>query len=211
MSKFHHYAADFDAAFKTYRNLYSKSYYALESAKDAENKAVGEVARLTARAKRIEAENTFKTVSADVLQGFNRTRDELSKALKEEVEAACVVDPAQIDSNTCILLDSGMLKPSDYAHLAEKFSGNTTMCRLIGAKAAAAAQNTDQEGRAILNNVRTACESAGREPLEAWNALVETSRYCTGQRYDGDRSAPKHVVTMAERWEDFTSEAVEAF
>lgn len=153
MSKFHHYAADFDAAFKTYRNLYSKSYYALESAKDAENKAVGEVARLTARAKRIEAENTFKTVSADVLQGFNRTRDELSKALKEEVEAACVVDPAQIDSNTCILLDSGMLKPSDYAYLAEKFSGNTTMCRLIGAKAAAAAQNTLQNLAGALQRI----------------------------------------------------------
>jgi len=149
----------------------------------AEKKAVYEAAR-----KKFEG-------SLNDLRGI---RSELEKA----IDADNMANPDDLDSNTLELLKSGILKPSEYGSLLEKFGGNATMSRMIGSYAEARSKEDGRsvEDRAALNYVaRNARQANGGDRLEAFDALSDVYRRCTRN------------PAMIGYWDELTSETVENF
>ena len=128
-----------------------------------------------AEADYLEAKEKFETVK----RGLSEKSREMA-AIRADFVAAVdshfAADPAKLDKGTLVLLDSGILRPSEYEKLmanAEK-NENFTMMRLIAAKAAEVADKAPtREGEAILKAVAMRGRNAdGDDFIRAFDAGV---------------------------------------
>lgn len=117
MSKYNRFAKDLDAAFKTSRNVYAKTYskyaQAERAAKDAQRRAPDDtnysyVLRMAeAEVDRVEKKELFEEVRKNAWSVFNSKREKLRAELEKAIAADCITDPAAPDTNAVYLLDSG--------------------------------------------------------------------------------------------------------
>ena len=128
-----------------------------------------------AEADYLEAKEKFETVK----RGLSEKSREMA-AIRADFVAAVdshfAADPAKLDKGTLVLLDSGILRPSEYEKLmanAEK-NENFTMMRFIAAKAAEVADKAPtREGEAILKAVAMRGRNADRDDfIRAFDAGV---------------------------------------
>lgn len=126
-----------------------------------------------------EAEAAFQQIRKSRFDLLDRAA-EIRAQLSSDLEAAGTVNPADVDGNTMRLLESGILKASDFKSLYDGAS-SPTMKRLIGAaagKAAKAAENV--EDRAALFSIFSASKSIGSEVLEAFDSVIFGLSCATG-------------------------------
>lgn len=133
-----------------------------------------------ARAARAEADFlTAKEKFEAVKRGLPEKSRQM-QAIREDFVAAVndrfAADPAKLDKATLALLDSGILRPSEFERLmvdAEK-DENFTMMRLIAAKAAEAADKAPtREGAETLKAVALRARTAdGADYVKAFDAGV---------------------------------------
>ena len=100
----------------------------------------------------------------------NSLRRQLEVAIAEKFSA----NPSDVDPNTLTLLQSGILRPSEYVRLYERAT-NSTMRRLIGKYAGEAAKNDqDTESARILRNVDYMSRNgSGGGYLAAFDGLLD--------------------------------------
>lgn len=168
-------------------------------------------AEVMARAARAEAdyaeakatyEKCCRELPAATLSSLSAIRRDLSAALGDEYSA----DPSAIDTHILELLKCGVLRPDEYARLAN--GANDTMKRIIGRYAATAADEAakkygagDQrvmELRAIAMQGDSTADAVG-DKLAAFDALVQTFQTSAGN------------VSMIGDWDGLTGPIVEAF
>ena len=104
----------------------------------------------------------------DILNRVNETREEL----KAEEEANYQADPAKVDTNTLLLLNSGILRASDYEKLFAdaRNAGNITMIRLIAQAAEKLADTEkDKNKRISLNNLCAEARDCEHEEVDAFD------------------------------------------
>ena len=221
MSKYNHFAKDLDVAFKTARDAYAAAYTRYEQAERAANDAQRrapddtaisyELRKAKTEVERIEKKEIFEDVRKCVWANFNHKRAELRADLEKAIAADSVVDPAALDSNAVYLMDSGTMVAADYAAFAEKYSGNSTMLKLIAAHANAAAATAEPQERAVLNRVYNDCKDGNSAAMRAFDDLSQVANRCSGQRYEGCKDDPAVIVAIGARWEELTASAIEDF
>lgn len=120
------------------------------------------------------AKDEYKKVNdrrLDVLDRAAQIREEL----KAEAEAAFLADPAKVDSDTMTLINSGILRASDYEKLFSdaRDSGNGTMIRLIAQAADKLAENEkDATARATLNVICSEARHCEDEDVNLYDQYV---------------------------------------
>ena len=136
------------------------------------------------QARRAVAENELDEAKKQVSSVKFNLPDEANakaKALRRELEAAVAkkyaASPDDLDANVLTLLQSGILKPDEYARLYDAAT-NPTMRRLIGKAAGDAAQNVkDNEGARILRSVEYAAQNCnGKQYFDAFEGLSDILR-----------------------------------
>ena len=199
MSIFKKHIRTLRAEVKAYLSEYQKAQSAVEKAKADYEKSAEDTKVFIARhmnspleiarhKNRTEQLFIIWQASKEELQKINDRRldilnrvNEIREELKAEEEAAYQADPAKVDTNTLLLLNSGILRASDYEKLFAdaKSAGNITMIRLIAQAAAKLADTEkDKTKRISLNNL---CDEARRCEHEEVNVFDEyTSALKTG-------------------------------
>lgn len=166
-------------AVKAYYNEYQTAKADLDKA-EAVYKATAEDARGFARRNsgaslEIARANAFvetrRVEMEEARQAFQKVRKarfsvmdaakQIRQELVSDVQAAFLADPAQVDTNTMRLIDSGILKAADYEKLFNdaQAAGNTTMSRLIARAAGNLAKTAEGNDRVALNLLSHKAES----------------------------------------------------
>lgn len=212
MSKYNSYAARMNDLAKENFSAFLKAKAELEAAErhykdnqrprgiwNADAEKIARVARAEAdyaeKKAAYEAARRKFEGSADGLRGI---RSELAKA----IDADNMANPDDLDGNTLELLKSGILKPSEYGSLLDKFSGNATMSRMIGSYAEARAKEDGRsaEDRAALSYVaHNAQQATGGDRLEAFDVLSDVYRRCTRN------------PALIGHWDELTADVIERF
>ena len=125
-----------------------------------------------------EAEAAFQKIKKSRFDLLDRAA-EIRAQLSSDLEAAGTVNPADVDANTMRLLESGILKASDFKSLYDGAS-SPTMKRLIGAaagKAAAAAEAADRE---VLNGISHDSKNIIRGKMDTFDSAVFGLSCATG-------------------------------
>lgn len=221
MSKYNKFAKNLDAAFKTARDEYAAAYAKYEQAEraamDAQHRAPDDTAisyelrKAKAEAARVEQKAAFDEVCKRVWPDFNRKRAELRADLEKAIAADSIVDPAALDNNAVYLMDSGTMTAADYAAFAEKYDGNSTMLKLVAARAHAAAESAEPKERAALNQVYSDCKDGNGAIMRLWDDISHVANRCSGQRYEGCNDSPAVIVEMGEKWEELSANVIENF
>lgn len=221
MSKYNRFAKDLDAAFKTSRDAYAKAYsqyaQAERAAKDAQRRAPDDtnysyaLRKAETEVERVEKKELFEEVRKNVWPVFNSKRAELRAELEKAIAADCITDPAALDTNAVYLLDSGTMTAADYAAFAEKYDGNSTMLKLVAARAHAAAESAEPKERAALNQVYSDCKDGNSAIMRLWDDISHVANRCSGQRYEGCNDSPAVIVEMGEKWEELSANVIENF
>ena len=133
----------------------------------------------------MEKKELFEEVRKNVWSVFNSKRAELRAELEKAIAADCITDPAALDTNAVYLLDSGTMTAADYAAFAEKYDGNSTMLKLVAARAHAAAESAEPKERAALNQVYSDCKDGNSAIMRLWDDISHVANRCSGQRYEG--------------------------
>lgn len=216
MSKYNHYAVELDKAFKAARDEYKTMLNALEDARKQQDSArskrgpEGEIARAKAKAAYLEAVGAIKT--GNPWNAFFKRQDELEKALAEEIGLNRRADPDAVDPNALALLNAGFMSADDYFGFADKYSENPTMLRLIANYARDAADGMDVKDRAALLTLAHQCKSGEGKVMQAWHALTDTARYCSGQRHGaGEALRASYNAQMGDWWERTAADEVANF
>lgn len=225
MSKWNSYAKKLDDAFRQAQQAYESELAKLRAAQKARDEAfswsadkgVGEAA-IVKQAKQqaaivsLEAaKRSFSKEVRRIVDGYKDSVNNLKTEFKQSLDAANLVDPAAIDSNSISLLNSGIMSSADYAHMLEQFKDNSTMRRMIGqsAKITADAKKDDRAENAALLAVYN---EAGRESYglkEQFSALADAS-----VRYMGSSAPdrPEFCMNMQAHWNDRDiREAIDSF
>lgn len=223
MSRYNTYARQLDAAFKTARDEYAEAYSSLEQARQADTDAKAwrpndneEDKRLriaTAELELNKADAAFKIAEARTWSEFDMKCKELRKELEKDVQKDGLANPEAIDANALELLKSGVLTVEDYSAFSEKYSGNSTMLKLVAKYALEASEKTDDvEDAAALRILSDNCKTGMGTVLRAWNELEGVASYCSG-RGGSSRSVttPEHIISMGKWWEELTGQAIENF
>lgn len=157
-----------------------------------------EIARVKAltETRRIEMEQAKKNFREirDNRFGLLNQAALIRQEMSDELSAAYIVDPAQVDSNTMTIINSGICKAADFTRLyddAEK-AGNVTMCRLIGQAAGNYAKTAEGNDRITANMiVNRAGNTAGNtEELDSYDGLVIALSHGTGTPDTGRNENP---------------------
>lgn len=223
MSRYSTYARQLDAAFRTARDEYAEAYSSLEQARQADTDAKAwrpndneEDKRLriaTAELELNKADAAFKIAEARTWSEFDMKCKELRKELEKDVQKDGLANPEAIDANALELLKSGVLTVEDYSAFSEKYSGNSTMLKLVAKYALEASEKTDDvEDAAALRILSDNCKTGMGTVLRAWNELEGVASYCSG-RGGSSRSVttPEHIISMGKWWEELTGQAIENF
>lgn len=223
MTKYNVYAKQLDAAFRTARDEYAKSYAELQAAQQAnedagawrpDDDAANKQLRVATTALELnKAEAAFKITETKVWPEFDARCKELRKELEKDVQKDGLANPDAIDANTVELLKAGVLTVEDYYSLAERYEGNSTMLRLLGKYALdESIASGDIKEAAALRVLSDNCKNGAGAVLRAWNELEGLASYCSGR--GGNRNAatsPDMVVSMGKWWEELAGQAIENF
>lgn len=223
MTKYNVYAKQLDAAFRTARDEYAKSYAELQAAQQAnedagawrpDDDAANKQLRVATTALELnKAEAAFKITETKVWPEFDAKCKELRKELEKDVQKDGLANPDAIDANTVELLKAGVLTVEDYYSLAERYEGNSTMLRLLGKYALdESIASGDIKEAAALRMLSDNCKNGAGAVLRAWNELEGFASYCSGR--GGNRNAatsPDMVVSMGKWWEELAGQAIENF
>ena len=223
MTKYNVYAKQLDAAFRTARDEYAKSYAELQAAQRAnedagawrpDDDAANKQLRVATTALELnKAEAAFKITETKVWPEFDAKCKELRKELEKDVQKDGLANPDAIDANTVELLKAGVLTVEDYYSLAERYEGNSTMLRLLGKYALdESIASGDIKEAAALRMLSDNCKNGAGAVLRAWNELEGLASYCSGR--GGNRNAatsPDMVVSMGKWWEELAGQAIENF
>ena len=221
MTKYNVYAKQLDAAFRTARDEYAKSYAELQAAQQAnedagawrpDDDAANKQLRVATTALELnKAEAAFKITETKVWPEFDAKCKELRKELEKDVQKDGLANPDAIDANTVELLKAGVLTVEDYYSLAERYEGNSTMLRLLGKYALdESIASGDIKEAAALRMLSDNCKNGAGAVLRAWNELEGLASYCSGR--GGNRNAatsPDMVVSMGKWWEELAGQAIE--
>ena len=223
MSRYNTYARQLDAAFKTARDEYAEAYSSLEQARQADTDAKAwkpndneEDKRLriaTAALELNKADAAFKIAESRIWPEFDAKCKELRKELEKDVQKDSLANPDAIDANALELLKSGALTVEDYSAFSEKYSGNSTMLKLVAKYALEASEKTDDVKDAVaLRILSDNCKTGMGTVLRAWNELEGVASYCSG-RGGSSRSVttPEHIISMGRHWETLVGQAIENF
>lgn len=151
-----------------------------------------------------EAEDKFQQFRKKRFDLLNRAQ-EIREQLRAELETAGTVNPADVDANTMRLLESGILKTSDFKNLYDGAS-TPTMRRMIGAAAGKAAEATESAAdRAALFSIFTASKNIGNEELEAYDSAVFALSCATGTPENPRELSPKTL----QFWMEETAESAD--
>ena len=223
MTKYNVYAKQLDAAFRTARDEYAKSYAELQAAQQAnedagawrpDDDAANKQLRVATTALELnKAEAAFKITETKVWPEFDAKCKELRKELEKDVQKNSLANPDAIDANALELLKSGALTVEDYYSFAERYESNATMLRVISKYALDASENTDDNKDALaLRILSDNCKTGMGTVLRAWNELEGVASYCSG-RGGGSRAAidPTHIISMGKWWEELAGQSIENF
>lgn len=223
MSKYNTYARQLDAAFRTARDEYAKSYAELQAAQQAnedagawrpDDDAANKQLRVATTALELnKAEAAFKITETKVWPEFDAKCKELRKELEKDVQKDGLANPDAIDANTVELLKAGVLTVEDYYSLAERYEGNSTMLRLLGKYALdESIASGDIKEAAALRMLSDNCKTGMGTVLRAWNELEGVASYCSG-RGGSSRTAidPTHIISMGKWWEELAGQSIENF
>lgn len=203
MSKYNSYARRLDKAFRDmvreYNDLVSsvtaaeRTVSSYANARDSVEIAHKNAAIATLNAKREE----FRRNSSKLMEQFCRDVDGLTMELKTDDEN--FVNPKDVDANAMELLKSGIMNGSDYAAMVERYSGNTTMLRLIGKYANEARQTAENP---VERQKITAAMMDTRElstgVVEQFEVLARTAKTYSGHKIP-DRV--QYVQSMQKYWD----------
>ena len=223
MTKYNVYAKQLDAAFRTARDEYAKSYAELQAAQQAnedagawrpDDDAANKQLRVATTALELnKAEAAFKITETKVWPEFDAKCKELRKELEKDVQKDGLANPDAIDANTVELLKAGVLTVEDYYSLAERYEGNSTMLRLLGKYALdESIASGDIKEAAALRMLSDNCKNGAGAVLRAWNELEGLASYCSGR--GGNRNAatsPDMVISMGKWWEELAGQSIENF
>ena len=223
MTKYNVYAKQLDAAFRTARDEYAKSYAELQAAQQAnedagawrpDDDAANKQLRVATTALELnKAEAAFKITETKVWPEFDAKCKELRKELEKDVQKDGLANPDAIDANTVELLKAGVLTVEDYYSLAERYEGNSTMLRLLGKYALdESIASGDIKEAAALRMLSDNRKNGAGAVLRAWNELEGLASYCSGR--GGNRNAatsPDMVVSMGKWWEELAGQVIENF
>ena len=223
MTKYNVYAKQLDAAFRTARDEYAKSYAELQAAQQAnedagawrpDDDAANKQLRVATTALELnKAEAAFKITETKVWPEFDTKCKELRKELEKDVQKDGLANPDAIDANTVELLKAGVLTVEDYYSLAERYEGNSTMLRLLGKYALdESIASGDIKEAAALRMLSDNCKNGAGAVHRAWNELEGLASYCSGR--GGNRNAatsPDMVVSMGKWWEELAGQVIENF
>lgn len=216
MSKFNHYARELDIAFSTTRNELDEIRKKISRAEIALNtaNASGDSLRQRYAALDLEAlRGELDKRSCALWAKFDSKCAELTAALKEDIRKESVVDPAAVDANAVELLKSGVLSVDDFYSLADKYSGNAAMQKLIAHYAKQAAESeSDRTNKAALSVLAAECINGRNNTVRAWETLVETANYCSGRGGNGmQKRTPEAAALIGQHWETLSAETVKNF
>lgn len=223
MTKYNVYAKQLDAAFRTARDEYAKSYAELQAAQQAnedagawrpDDDAANKQLRVATTALELnKAEAAFKITEIKVWPEFDAKCKELRKELEKDVQKDGLANPDAIDANALELLKSGALTVEDYYSFAERYESNATMLRVISKYALDASENADDTKDAVaLRILSDNCKTGMGTVLRAWNELEGLAGYCSGR--GGSRNAPTSpdfAISMGKWWEELAGQAIENF
>ena len=223
MTKYNVYAKQLDAAFRTARDEYAKSYAELQAAQQAnedagawrpdDDAANKQLRTATAALDLNRAAAEFKIAGGRIWAEFDVKCKELRKGLEKAVQKDGLANPEAIDANALELLKSGVLTVEDYSAFSEKYSGNSTMLKLVAKYALEASEKTDDvEDAAALRILSDNCKAGMGTVLRAWNELEGVASYCSG-RGGSSRTAidPTHIISMGKWWEELAGQSIENF
>ncbi len=222
MSKYNKYAKELQAAFMKMRTEFIAADEAVQKAKKAvedlkykRETLVGELAndRAIAAAVYEKAKISFdETKNASVAE-YEKARKDISERFYEALSADSIAIPDDIDMTAMELLKSGIMKAADYENMAERFSNNITMLRMIGHHATAyrdKISDTDSFERRKINDViKNSKSGLEHDKKTVWNNIVSAANTAAGIRPDGRVTTFKGGLL---NWERIgLPEAIEAF
>ena len=158
----------------------------------------------TRRVEMEEAKKHFQTVRKARFSVMDKAA-QIRQELVSDVQAAFLADPAQVDTNTMTLINSGILKAADYEKLFNdaQTSGNVTMCRLIAQAAGNLAKTASDTDRVALNMLtHKAAGIDGRADLQAFDESVISLSFGIG---DAETGRTENMDTVA-YWLDSTAD-----
>ena len=144
-----------------------------------------EMAEHNTKAKRLAvqvAQDEVKRIESTRFGLLDRAA-QIRKELSAELDETLAADPAQVDANTMTLLNSGILRATDYESMYNKAkaSGNATMCRLIGKAAGDYAEKVDDAStRRSLNVILNDSVSAKQDAITHYDEYVYMLKSATG-------------------------------
>ena len=153
--------------------------------KDLVKSARAEADLMEAKAK----EKTAMDAAYSVLNWMGKTRADFSEKYFDETS----VNPEHVDTAAVELLRSGVMRPRDYAVMADKYDKNPTMLRLIAqyAKGAADALKDDDPSASAFRSVNLKLQNDvnGEKYIAALSSIEDTFKRCLKnpsliQRYD---------------------------
>lgn len=223
MTKYNKYAQQLDAAFRSARDEYAKSYAELQAARQAnedagawrpDDSAADKQLRVSVAALELNrTEAAFKITETKIWPEFDAKCAELRKELEKAVQKDGLANPDAIDANTVELLKSGVLTVEDFCAIAKKHEGNSTMLRLIGKYALdESIASEDIKTAAALRMLADNCKNGAGSVLRAWNELEGLAGYCSGR--GGSRNAPTSpdfAVSMGKWWGTLAEPVIENF
>jgi hypothetical protein len=105
-----------------------------------------------------------------ISRGFEDTDRQTRQEIQNAFAAKYAINPADIDSNAVLLLDKGLVTDSELEELAERYSGNVAMSRVIGD---AMKRQGEKSGNTALSfKGQSLLDKADKNPaLSAFDAL----------------------------------------
>ncbi len=221
MSKFNSYARKVDELARKAFEEYEAAAAVLKKAEAAQSEfpqrmgrtmdAVKEAKRARAQADYLEAQEKMRQTKNN-MDGYNDTVAAVRRELAAAVDAAFVVDPAQVDSSAVELMKSGICGAADYERLlADAYKANNqTMIRLIASYAGKAAESLmESDGRISYDR---------RAEFSRLNAVGQQGAGYTSraklQEFDVLADAFKRTMrnpAMIGSWDALTAGIVESF
>ena len=193
MGRFNEYAQRVNGTVYSYFEAHEKAAAALEKAEIAKKLTpvrvgVGMVnAEYAAKAARaeadfLEANNQYNAITRNAAE---KTRNELANIraeLEKAIDKVYGVDPSKVDMATIELLKSGILKPSEYAHLIESAEKNENfvMVRVIAKHIESLAKSEKDESRAkeLRALAIKASRATGSDYMQAFEFMADLYERC---------------------------------
>lgn len=201
MTKFNTYARRLDNTAKEFFKEYTEAHAKLDGAKMARRLAQGAVEQTRRDADLLEAQEAFDATMLNWADRGERALQELRLELETAIKGAFIADPAAVDANTVILLNSGICTSADFERLL-KDAGNSTMQRLI------------------LSHIEKAATSSDTDPMERrnLNVLLHDGKAGTGrgivEQFDAIGGVLHRCLrnpSMIPQWGNLTADAIENF